>query len=129
MEQRSYFPANATECSLVSFNPYCNAGATQAITGAYLQQTRQDAARVFAWAQAVYPSLFAGTAANGVFGAYYFSYFPGSDIYIGVEEATGEVYVHNGRNFNFFDAGSLRTYLDMAGRAGYRRVGRSAWHW
>jgi hypothetical protein len=114
-----YFPARADLCSYVAFSVYCNASATGVVANAYQGWRRKDADRVFTWAASVYPTLFGGNTATGVYAGYYYRYHAASGIYLGLQETTGEIYVHDGNRFNFLDAGTLRDYLNLAAAAGY----------
>jgi hypothetical protein len=114
-----YFPARADLCSYVGFSTYCNPAATGVIADAYQRLRRQDTDRVFSWAASVYPQFFSGAVTGGVFGDYYYRYHAGSGTYLGLQESTGDVYVHDGRAFNFMNVGALRNYLDPAAAAGY----------
>jgi hypothetical protein len=114
-----YFPYNLAVCGTVDWGLYCNAPARQVVASAYAQWRQKDAQRVFAWAQSVYPDFFNGGVTSGTFGGYYYQYYAGSSTYLGLNESTGSVVVHNGREFNFLDVGALRGFLDLAGRAGF----------
>jgi hypothetical protein len=81
--------------------------------------SRIDADRVFDWAASVLPGFFSGATSTGTLGPFYYRFHAGTETYLGLQEATGDVYVHNGREFNLMDVGPLRTYLDQAGRAGF----------
>jgi hypothetical protein len=114
-----YFPYNAFQCGVIDWSLYCNEPAREVVTSAYAQWRRADADRTFAWAAANYPQLFKGSSSTGAQAGYYYRYYPETATYLGLLESSGEVYVHNGREYNFLDVGPLRTYLDAAGRAGY----------
>jgi hypothetical protein len=114
-----YFPGGGAGCGVVTFGLYCNAPGKQAVSDGYAAWQRKDADRTFNWAAANYPSLLSGSTTSGTLGGYYYRYHTGTGTYLGLQEATGDVFVHNGREFNFVDLGPLRTYLDIAGRAGY----------
>jgi hypothetical protein len=114
-----YFPANADHCANVDWGLYCNAPARAVVTDAYLAWERADAARVFDWAQAVYPDLFGGPFESGAALGYFYRYYPSTGTYLGVHEASENVVVHHGRQFQFFNAGPLRGYLDQGRLAGY----------
>lgn len=114
-----YFPARADLCNYVAFSVYCNPSARDVIAAGYQGWLRKDADRVFSWAASVYPTLFAGGASSGVYAGYYFNYYPSTGVYLGLQESTGELYVHDGSRFNFMSAGALRNYLGAAGAAGY----------
>jgi len=114
-----YFPARADLCSYVAFTVYCNSSARDVLAAAYQAWLRKDADRVFSWAASVYPALFGGSTSSGVYAGYYFRYHPAAAVYLGLQESTGELYVHDGGRFNFMDAGALRNYLDAAAAAGY----------
>lgn len=114
-----YFPANGDACAKVDWGLYCNQPARAVVADAYLAWQRADADRVFSWAQGVYPDLFTGSFESGTALGYYYRYYPATGTYLGLQEASGDVYVHNGRQFQFYNAGALRSFLDLGARAGY----------
>jgi hypothetical protein len=114
-----YFPTSGLGCDVVMFGLYCNAPAKQVVTDAYTAWKRQDADRVFSWAASVYPGLFNGAITSGTIAGYYYRHHAGTGIYLGLQESTDNIYVHDFGAFNFMNVGALRGYLDLAGRAGY----------
>jgi hypothetical protein len=114
-----YFPYNGEACGVVDWGLYCNEPARAVVTDAYSAWKRADADRVFNWAQALYPGFFAGSATSGTAAGYYYRYYPSTGTYLGLQESSGDVFVHNGTQFQFYNAGTLRAFLDMGGRAGY----------
>ena len=89
------------------------------VTDAYTAWKRQDADRVFSWAASVYPGLFNGATSSGTIAGYYYRSHAGTGIYLGLQESTDDIYVHDFAAFNYLNVGALRGYLDLAGRAGY----------
>jgi hypothetical protein len=114
-----YFPTSGLSCDVVMFGLYCNAPAKQVVADAYTAWKHQDADRVFSWAASVYPGLFNGAITSGTIAGYYYRHHAGTGLYLGLQESTDDVYVHDFGAFNFMNVGALRGYLDLAGRAGY----------
>lgn len=114
-----YFPTNPDACAKVDWSLYCNHPARAVVTNAYRAWKRADADRVFTWAQDVYPGLFGGTFESGTALGYHYRYYSATGMYLGLHEASDDVYVHNGGQFHFYNAGTLRSFLDMGAHAGY----------
>lgn len=74
---------------------------------------RVAADRLMDWAEIKYADLFPGSAQSAVEGPYYYRYYPASDTYLGMDERSGSVLVHNGRNFNMAVIGPLANVLRM----------------
>jgi hypothetical protein len=105
------------DCQQVIFGIDCKPGSSQALADAYAKWLRSDANRVFDWAQNTYPQYFPGTAPTGSALGYLYRHYDATGNYLGVRD--GRLYVHNGRDWNFLDVGSFRSYLDGVGRLGY----------
>ena len=76
-----------------------------------------DSDRVFNWAEAYYPQFFTVPAASGYSAPYSYRYYARTGIYLG--SANGRVLVHNGKEWNLLDVGSLADFLYVAKRVGY----------
>lgn len=113
-----YYPFNGSGCGVVDWGLRCHALAKATVTSQYAAWKRQDADRVFSWGAAQYPQFFSGAQTSGQLDGYYFRHHAGTQIYLGLNESTGEVYAHGGP-FSFYDAGSLRSLLDLSARAGF----------
>lgn len=74
---------------------------------------RVAADRLMNWAEIKYADLFPGSAQSATEGPYYYRYYPASDTYLGIDERSGSVLVHNGRSFNMAVIGPLATVLRM----------------
>jgi len=83
--------------------------------GAYPLTTDID--RVFNWAEASYTQFLTVPAVSGYSAPYTYRYYARTGIYIG--SANGRVVVHNGKEWNLLDVGSLSDYLGVAKDVGY----------
>lgn len=104
------------DCQKVSFGVYCKPS-TQTLADAYAAWLKTDVNRVLDWAQVVYPQYLPGTATTNAALGYLYRYYSATGTYVGVRD--GRAYLHNGSQWNFWDVGAFRDYLDAAGRAGY----------
>ena len=75
---------------------------------------RAAANRLFDWAERTYPNLFPGPASSNSSGPYYFRYYPEPGNYVGVDERSNTVVLHNGRDWGFAAVGALRDVLRLA---------------
>jgi len=76
-----------------------------------------DSDRVFNWAEASYRQFFTVPAASGYSAPYRYRYYARTGIYLG--SANGRVVVHNGKEWNLLDVGSLADLLEAANGVGY----------
>ena len=114
-----YFPYNGSGCGVVDWGLRCNGPAREVVTSHYAQWKHADAERVFAWAHSVYPAIFSGASTSGDFAGYYYRRYAGTGTYLGLQDSSDDIFVHDGAQFRFFNAGAMRTYLDLAARAGF----------
>ena len=110
------FP-DSNDCQKITFGVYCKPESAQALAAGHAKWLKADADRVFNWAQSLFPQLFKGASTSGYANNFFYRFYPETETYLGVRD--GHVYVHNGREFNLTDVGSLRSYLDVAAQAGY----------
>ena len=109
------FP-NPADCTQVTFGVYCKPGA-QALATAYERWLHADADRVFNWAERLFPNIFPAGGAPGALEGFYFRHYASTQTYLAVKD--GRVYLHNGREWNLADVGTLRSFLDLAGAQGF----------
>lgn len=95
----------------------CGAGMLDAGAAVRAAAGITDIDRVFNWAEATYPQFFPKPVTSGVFSPYTYRYYPGTGNYIGM--ADGRVVLHNGRDWNFLDVGTLSSFLALAAAAGF----------
>lgn len=74
--------------------------------------------RLFNWAEAAYPSLFPRPGSAGVYLQYGYRYYAGTGNYLATDP-NGRVILHNGREWNLLDVGSVADLLPGAVQAGY----------
>lgn len=76
-----------------------------------------DTDRFFNWAEASYAQFFPGPGTPGVTEPYRYRYYSSTENFIAV--ANGRVILHNGRDWNLLDLGTLESLLPLATGAGY----------
>lgn len=76
---------------------------------------RAAADRVFDWAQVRYPNLFPGVAASIESEQYYYRYYLASGTYLGLDQNTGAVVLHNGREWILTPVGNIADFASKAG--------------
>ena len=74
---------------------------------------RAAADRLFDWAQEQYPALFPSPASSANFEQYYYRYYPASQTYLALEEASKAIVVDNGRDLQRATVGLLGDYARM----------------
>lgn len=74
---------------------------------------RVAADRLMNWAESKYTDLFPSAALSRTEGPYYYRYYPSSDTYLGIDQRTGAVLVHNGSSFNMAVIGQLDSVLRL----------------
>ena len=104
-------------CKSIDHHLQCSPPAMAALTTGYENWKSKDADRVFDWAEDLFPQFLPGHQASVTLAPYRFRYYPASGIYLGF--ANGRFVVHNGREFNLTDVGSLASLLAVATAAGY----------
>jgi hypothetical protein len=75
---------------------------------------RLAADRLMDWAQQQYPALFPDAPASASFPPYYYRYHPTSGMYVGIDETTRSIVLHDGVNYNFANLGPLRSLIGWA---------------
>jgi hypothetical protein len=109
--------ASAT-CGVVTHHLTCSPPAMDAIAGGYDAWRIADAQRVFNWAEASFPALFApGTGQAGNLGGYTYRYYPQDTTFLATR--AGDIYLHNGRNWNIQNVGRVSAFIDTAAAAGF----------
>lgn len=103
-------------CHTVYFNQYCNPSAAT-VARQYAVLERRDTDRLFDWAESHYAEFFPSHATTATGYGYDYRYYPATGNYLGTR--AGRVVVHNGRDWNFLDVGSVASFLDVAGLQGY----------
>ena len=98
------------------FHIWCKP-ADAVLTAAYQDLALRDTARVFDWAEVVFPQFFPGPGAAGIFAPYTYRYYAATGIFL--ITANGRVLVHNGLDLNLLDVGSVGDYLAPAQAAGF----------
>ncbi|HSW06389.1 S8 family peptidase [Aquabacterium sp.] len=76
-----------------------------------------DSDRVVSWAEATFPAYFPAPATAGQLQQYSYRYYPATGNYIGFAE--GRVLLHNGRDWNLLDVGTLADLLARAAATGF----------
>lgn len=104
------------DCTHIMFGIYCKPSA-QTVGNIYGQWLLKDINRVFVWAESAFPQYFAPGSTTQFWSGYTYRYYPATGNYLAVKD--GRVIVHNGATWNFLDVGPMRTFLDMAGSAGF----------
>lgn len=115
--QACHAPDSTEQLECICTTSTCGAGMLDAGAAVRAAAGISDTDRVFNWAEAVYPQLFPKPSVAGFFSPYTYRYYPATGNYIGV--AGGRVYLHNGRDWNLLDVGTLSNYLPQASAAGY----------
>lgn len=77
-----------------------------------------DSARLFNWAEMVYPDLFPKPGTGGVFEQFTYRFYERTGNYLATS-SQGRVVVHNGRDWNLLDVGAIVDYLPLATGIGY----------
>ena len=103
-------------CAMKGFHIWCKP-ADAVLTAAYQDLALRDTARVFDWAEVVFPQFFPGPGAAGIFAPYTYRYYAATGIFL--ITANGRVLVHNGLDLNLLDVGSVGDYLAPAQAAGF----------
>jgi hypothetical protein len=103
-------------CTTQGFHLWCKPMGN-ILTDAYQQFEFRDADRAFDWAQAAYAPLFPSPQASFDALGYHARFYPETATYLGYRE--GEVWLHNGRQWNYYDVGPLSTFLPTVAAAGY----------
>lgn len=111
-----YFPYNTMSCNQVDWSLNCRPAKT-VVAANYAKWAAKDIDRVFAWAEHSLPQYFPPGSATFNASGYTLRYYPATQTYLAVKE--GKVFVHNEKNWNLLDVGTLRGYLDMAGNQGF----------
>ncbi len=76
-----------------------------------------DSDRLFNWAEAAYPDYFPKPGTAGTFERYTYRYYAKTGNYVAT--AGGRVIVHNGKDWNLLDVGSLADFMAGAAAAGF----------
>lgn len=111
-----YFPYYSISCRQIDFTLHCHP-AKNVVANAYSKWLTKDINRVFAWAEYRFPQLFPPGSATITASGYILRYYPSTQTYLAVKD--GKVFVHNGKEWNYSDVGTLRGYLDAAGDQGF----------
>lgn len=69
---------------------------------------------LFDWAETKYQTLFPTKSPSAVSGPYYYRYYPATQMYLGIEEATNSILLHNGRDLILFRVGALRDFMSVS---------------
>lgn len=111
-----YFPYNDQSCKNIDWSVVCHP-ARKVLASSYQAWLNKDVDRVFNWAEATLPQYFPSGAQSISSAGYYLRYYPTTGNYLVFKD--NRLIVHNGQKWNLMDVGGLRTYLDMAGVAGF----------
>jgi hypothetical protein len=103
-------------CTVEGFHIWCKP-ASDVLSAAYLQFELRDADRAFDWAQVAYAPLFPSAQASFDALGYHARYYPETTTYLGYKD--GEIWLHNGKQWNFYDVGPLSAFLPTIAAAGY----------
>lgn len=104
-------------CQTIGHHLPCSPPAMAALTTGYKLWEAKDVDRVLDWAESRFPQLLPGHQTSNTYAPYRYRYYPANGIYVGY--ANGRFVIHNGREFNLQDVGSLASLLDAASAAGY----------
>jgi serine protease len=107
-------PNNDEQLECYCTTSTCGAGMLDALGAVRLAA----AERIYAWAEATYPQYFPkGNGQAGTLAPYTYRYYPMSGNYLGT--GNGRMLIHNGRDWNLLDMGSISDYLALAAAAGF----------
>ncbi len=73
-----------------------------------LSEATSASSRIIQLAALLYPDLFPGYPVDGNFDGYSYASFANGN-YVGIKD--GRVYVHNGKNWNYLDVGSIADFI------------------
>jgi hypothetical protein len=103
-------------CTAEGFYLWCKP-LSNVLAAVYQSFVLRDADRAFDWAQAAYAPLFPSAQASFDALGYHARFYPETSTYLGYKD--GEIWLHNGKQWNYYDVGALSAFLATVAAAGY----------